>query len=696
MRKLLVLFVFLFTVFFSYAVVAQELGSLRKGYEISFPEKIQSPLGPPLAPGTYTIGTGGYFQTIDSAFNKISADGIAGEIVLELIDNLYTAPKTLYGYLLNGPIPGSSSRVIIRPAVNNNVVIESSGGSAFTFINTNYVTVDGVSLTGATTLTFHTIQDTTYQWNDGIDFIFNSDHNVIQNINFIDEDYNRGGGGIGFWNPSASAFACDSNLAQNNFIKASGIAIYVAAFDNSSVRPKGNIIRGNIIGSETDSLIGYGIQVEVCQNTIIEKNIIQNVRYFNRPDVGSIRGINSYNGSGDIIRDNIVHNIAASGDWGSTGILLSGESGYLGNNNQVYNNMVYDITSTSNWPTSRVCGIQMWYQNNPKIYYNSVNLSGNGSNSLGSAALFLYYSCSNVDVRNNIFVNTRDESPYCASTIRLFSGFSTLTSNHNDLYYNPNQYNCLVRNGSADYHTLVEWQAVGKDINSINEMPYFASPDLHLDWYNYTLLDGHATPIAGITTDYDGDARNTTTPDIGADEGMILPVELTSFTAKALDQKVILKWTTATELNNNGFEVQRSVAESDFVTIGFVKGEGTTTSQREYSYIDKDLNDGKHFYRLRQVDYNGSYEYSDVIEVDVRSLNDYTLEQNYPNPFNPSSTIGYVLKERTTAKLILLNAIGEEVAVLVNEEQDKGFQKVDFNAGTLVSGVYFYRLQAGD
>ena len=175
-----------------------------------------------------------------------------------------------------------------------------------------------------------------------------------------------------------------------------------------------------------------------------------------------------------------------------------------------------------------------------------------------------------------------------------------------------------------------------------------------------------------------------------------LPVELTSFIAQSENQKVILKWTTATELNNNGFEIQRKAAESDFATVGFVKGEGTTTNQKEYSFIDKDLTDGKYFYRLKQVDYNGSYEYSDVIEVDVRSLAEYSLEQNHPNPFNPATTIGYVLKEKCNAKLTLLNAIGEEMAVLVNEAQDKGFHKVDFNAANLPSEVYFYRLQAGN
>jgi photosystem II stability/assembly factor-like uncharacterized protein len=177
--------------------------------------------------------------------------------------------------------------------------------------------------------------------------------------------------------------------------------------------------------------------------------------------------------------------------------------------------------------------------------------------------------------------------------------------------------------------------------------------------------------------------------------GAPLPVELASFTTEVLDQKVILRWTTSTELNNNGFEIQRRVVESEFATIGFVRGEGTTTNQTEYAYIDKDLTDGKYYYRLKQFDFKGSYEYSSVVEVEVRSLDNYTLEQNYPNPFNPTTTIGYVLKEKSNTKLILLNSIGEEVAVLVNEEQDKGFHKVDFSASTLSSGVYFYRLEAG-
>ena len=175
----------------------------------------------------------------------------------------------------------------------------------------------------------------------------------------------------------------------------------------------------------------------------------------------------------------------------------------------------------------------------------------------------------------------------------------------------------------------------------------------------------------------------------------IVPVELTSFSAGVSDAKVVLDWSTATELNNNGFEVQRKSVAGDFATIGFVKGAGTSTNQHNYSFTDKDLAAGRYFYRLKQIDYDGKYEFSKTIEVDVRPLDNFTLEQNYPNPFNPTTTIGYILNEKSNIKLTLFNAIGKEIAVLVNEEQDKGYHKTVVNADNLASGVYFYKLQAG-
>jgi photosystem II stability/assembly factor-like uncharacterized protein len=178
--------------------------------------------------------------------------------------------------------------------------------------------------------------------------------------------------------------------------------------------------------------------------------------------------------------------------------------------------------------------------------------------------------------------------------------------------------------------------------------------------------------------------------------GPLLPVELTSFTAASQNHQVALNWATASELNNSGFEIQRKSNNSDFITVGFVKGIGTSTNQNEYSYLDKNLSDGIYSYRLKQVDFNGSFEYSNAIEVDVKSLDNYSLEQNYPNPFNPSTKIAFILTEKTNAKIVVMNAIGEEVAVLLNEVQEQGYHQVDFNASNLPSGIYFYTLQTGN
>jgi N-acetylneuraminic acid mutarotase len=176
----------------------------------------------------------------------------------------------------------------------------------------------------------------------------------------------------------------------------------------------------------------------------------------------------------------------------------------------------------------------------------------------------------------------------------------------------------------------------------------------------------------------------------------VIPVELTSFTAAAKGKEVTLSWSTATELNNLGFEIQRSTKGKDFFTVGFVNGHGTITEPQNYSYADRNLNNGKYYYRLKQVDYDGRYEYSDVVEVDYRVFNSYLLEQNYPNPFNPTTTIGFGLQSKSDIKIAILNAIGEELAVVLNEEKESGFYQVEFNAANLPSGVYFCQLKAGE
>ncbi len=155
-----------------------------------------------------------------------------------------------------------------------------------------------------------------------------------------------------------------------------------------------------------------------------------------------------------------------------------------------------------------------------------------------------------------------------------------------------------------------------------------------------------------------------------------VPVELTSFTASSNGEEVTLNWSTATELNNQGFEIERSEDNVSFNKIGFVPGFGTTTEPKSYNYSDQPASSGTFYYRLKQVDYDGSFEYSEVVEVEWRAFNSYLLEQNYPNPFNPTTTIRFGLQNKSIVKIIILNAIGEEVAVVLNEEKEAGFHQV--------------------
>jgi hypothetical protein len=177
----------------------------------------------------------------------------------------------------------------------------------------------------------------------------------------------------------------------------------------------------------------------------------------------------------------------------------------------------------------------------------------------------------------------------------------------------------------------------------------------------------------------------------------IIPVELTSFTASVSGIDVLLNWTTATETNNSGFTIERSQSESGWQEIGFVPGFGTTTELRSYSFTDAGLASGTYSYRIKQIDYNGTYAYYELgSSVEISVPNSFDLAQNYPNPFNPSTKIDYSIAKTANVQLIVFNSIGEEIAVMVNEMQQPGRYTINFDAASLSSGVYFYKLVAGD
>lgn len=176
-----------------------------------------------------------------------------------------------------------------------------------------------------------------------------------------------------------------------------------------------------------------------------------------------------------------------------------------------------------------------------------------------------------------------------------------------------------------------------------------------------------------------------------------IPVELVSFTASLNETSVSLNWSTATELNNRGFSVQRKVG-TQWQDLGFVEGKGTTTEINSYSYIDNISSvesNGKIYYRLKQMDYDGSFSLSGEVLVQLTPV-EYELSQNFPNPFNPVTRISFQLPYESHITLRIYDMVGSEVATLINETKVAGNYNLDFNALSLASGVYFYKLQAGD
>lgn len=177
-----------------------------------------------------------------------------------------------------------------------------------------------------------------------------------------------------------------------------------------------------------------------------------------------------------------------------------------------------------------------------------------------------------------------------------------------------------------------------------------------------------------------------------------LPVELISFNAeKGNENKTILKWSTATETNNLGFTIERLKIirsnEQVWEDVGFINGAGTTTETKTYSFVDENLNPGKYKYRLKQIDFDGSFEYSKIVEIEIQLPDKFKLNQNYPNPFNPKTKIEFQLPQSTNVKLTVFNILGEKVTEILNEELEAGFYSFYFDGKYHSSGVYIYQIK---
>ncbi len=262
--------------------------------------------------------------------------------------------------------------------------------------------------------------------------------------------------------------------------------------------------------------------------------------------------------------------------------------------------------------------------------------------------------------------------------------------------YSPGVFNALF---NSDYIL-----AAGTYIDN-NMLFVDISTDRGNIWNNFVLspLTSHIPTFSKMVDEqrwYITGTKNNATAGfiVFTDNSGGVPVEITSFTAENVRDRVILKWTTATETNNEGFIIERSQElgvgiQKQWIIIGNVEGNGTTTKSHSYSFADKNVRPGKYQYRLKQIDFDGSYEYSNIVETEVNEPEEFLLAQNYPNPFNPVTSINYSIPEKSFVSLKVYDVLGKEIITLVNEIKQPGIYTADFHAADLSSGVYIYKLE---
>ncbi len=235
----------------------------------------------------------------------------------------------------------------------------------------------------------------------------------------------------------------------------------------------------------------------------------------------------------------------------------------------------------------------------------------------------------------------------------------------------------VVEINSPDGQTLLNTFFIGSNASGETAPSYLLAADCSI-----------TTPTTTTTIGFPG--MNIVMSVTGDDN---LPVELSSFNAVNNYGNVNLTWTTSTETNNRGFEIEKSTG-GNYFTIGFIKGQGTTTQLHSYSFMDQNVPSGMTSYRLKQLDFSGAFTFSDVVTLNVDAPATYQLTQNYPNPFNPTTQISFAIPVDAGVKITIYNSLGQEVTRLVNNDFTAGNHDVNFNAANLSSGLYFYVLQA--
>ena len=485
-----------------------------------------------------------------------------------------------------------------------------------------------------------------------------------------------------------------------------------------------NAIENNVIRNlyNASSVTGAGAAastIGISMNSIhllsanVDYNIIDSLVTAGN-DAVSVTGL-YYNGGSLVphtIAKNFIHSLDASA--GNTGAILSG-IWLSGGNANVSNNMIrLGIKANGNAITSplSIYGIQAATNITSTFYYNSIYIGGSGvGNATNNTYAFNSSASPNLyDMRNNIFSNVRSNTSTGGAHYAIaLNGTSVATTSDHNVY----QYSgtgglfASVTGGNtsiATYNPAAAW--ITGDVNSVSGDPRFINPtgtaatvNLHINPAIASVASNAGTPIASVTDDFDGDARSATTPDIGADEfTTALPVTLVNFWGQKQAADNILYWTTATEINNKGFELQRSIDGNTFTTLSFIPSKatnGNSSSLLNYEAVDLQPSTGNNYYRLKQVDKDGNASYSNIVLLKGDETTIATVVAVYPNPVTDHLDVMITTKENANVSLMITDMNGKTITIQ-NAQLAPGTNRMRVNTSLLVRGTYAVKIQTAD
>ncbi len=659
--------------------------------------------------GNYNIGAGETYTTLKAACDDVMLQGVGGNITFYITSDL-TEPANV-GLAVNtaGFTITFKPSVGVVPTITYTQTADNAGSSGAWVIGlttasgaplvpTHNIVIDGSNTVGGTTrdLTFVSASGT-----NAYPFRIRGDNDNITIKNCI---MTAGLSTIayGIWvNPvftSPNNYVPDNITIENCSITATtataGCPIHISRTGTTTLKMENLIVRNNTLIARHRGVFLQGLtNVTTIENNIFEVNqtasgMLSGVVEGNVIDAGGV----TYIFRNDF-KQNSTANITA-GTWGIRTITASGGGTFIIANNFFRGFSAPYVESRTTEIIGIRCGSAV------EAYFNTFVMN-NIDATTGSLYRGISIAAGTPVINNNIIITEEDDFVnYCITG-------TPGSSDYNNFYCTGTTNAKVGLYTGVPQATLADWQtASSQDANSVSKAVTFVSAtDLHLSGGSLGDVDLIGTPLgAPYNVDIDGEARHTSFPYMGADENLAnpLPVELTSFSASVIGSKVKLNWQTATEINNYGFEIQRqahtstTLSVTNWEKIGSVNGAGNSNSPKSYSYTDESASTGKFSYRLKQIDNDGTFEFSKAIEVDLGIPKEFQLSQNYPNPFNPTTKIQYALPVDAQVTLQIYSITGELMESLVSDYQSSGSYTIDFEGRNYASGTYIYRLIAND